>query len=527
MKKSTVTVIPAIPNSQFPQNHTFSKRRVAAYARVSTDSEEQLNSYEAQVDFYTGHIQSNPEWQFVRVYADEGISATNTKHRDGFNEMVADALAGKIDLIITKSVSRFARNTVDSLTTVRKLKEKGVEVYFEKENIYTLDSKGELLITIMSSIAQEESRSISENTTWGQRKRMADGKVSMAYKRFLGYEKGPDGTPVIAEEQAKTVSRIYALFLEGKTLREICAILTGEGIPTPAGKAQWRTSTVKSILTNEKYTGNAILQKRFTVDFLTKTTKVNEGEVPQFYVQNSHPAIIDPATFDLAQDEMARRGTLGKQFKGNGLFFCKIRCGDCGGFYGSKIWHSADKYRRVVWQCNRKYGEKLHCSTPHLTEEQIQQYFVEAFNLLLADKARFAAEYEAKAKKLANVSALDKQIALLKSECAAALDSIQVCIKENAYTMQDQEAYAKRYDKLTCKYKAAQESLDAVTAERQTRLVQAEKIRRFCALFRKSVPQQDFDPQLWCAVAETLTVRPKHNVSVTFRGGAEIHLKRG
>ena len=181
-----ITIIPATidPHTRLPKEST-QRRRVAAYARVSTDSEEQLTSYEAQVDYYTRYIQSRPDWEFVGVYADEGISATNTKRRESFNRMVQDALDGKIDLIVTKSVSRFARNTVDSLTTVRKLKDSGVEVYFEKENIWTLDSKGELLITIMSSLAQEESRSISENVTWGQRKRFADGKVCLPYGRFL------------------------------------------------------------------------------------------------------------------------------------------------------------------------------------------------------------------------------------------------------------------------------------------------------------------------------------------------------
>ena len=201
-----VTVIPPTLNRvTFTPINTVAKRRVAGYARVSTDSEEQLTSYEAQVDYYTNFIKSRADWEFVAVYTDEGISATNTKHRDGFNRMIEDALAGRIDLIVTKSVSRFARNTVDSLTTVRKLKEKGVEVYFEKENIYTLDSKGELLITIMSSLAQEESRSISENVTWGQRKRMADGKVSLPYGRFLGYRKGADGLPEVVPEEAEIV----------------------------------------------------------------------------------------------------------------------------------------------------------------------------------------------------------------------------------------------------------------------------------------------------------------------------------
>ena len=277
-----VTVIPPTLNLQTHQSKIqITKRRVAGYARVSTDSEEQQTSYAAQIDYYTNYIKSRDDWEFVNVYTDEGISATNTKHRDGFNQMISDALDGKIDLIVTKSVSRFARNTVDSLTTVRKLKEKGIEVYFQKENIYTLDSKGELLITIMSSLAQEESRSISENVTWGQRKRFADGKVSLPYKRFLGYKRGENGLPDVVPEEAEIVRLIYRSFMEGMTPCKIAKTLTDKKIPTPAGKEKWQSSTIESILTNEKYKGAALLQKKFTVDFLTKKTKINEGEVPQ------------------------------------------------------------------------------------------------------------------------------------------------------------------------------------------------------------------------------------------------------
>ena len=277
-----VTIIPAKLNrATFTPLDQPKKRKVAGYARVSTDSEEQQTSYEAQVSYYTEYIQKRDDWEFAGVYTDQGISATNTKHRDGFNRMIADALDGKIDLIVTKSVSRFARNTVDSLTTVRKLKEKSVEVYFEKENIYTLDSKGELFITIMSSLAQEESRSISENVTWGQRKRMADGKVTMPYGRFLGYRKGEDGFPEIVPEEAEVVKLIYKSFMEGLSYYKIAQLLMSRNIPAPAGGEKWYTRTVESILTNEKYKGSALLQKKFTVDFLTKKQKVNEGEVPQ------------------------------------------------------------------------------------------------------------------------------------------------------------------------------------------------------------------------------------------------------
>ena len=260
------------------------KRKVAGYARVSTDSDEQFTSYEAQVDYYTNFILSNSTWEFVGVYTDEGITGTNTRHRAGFKQMVADALDGKIDLIVTKSVSRFARNTVDSLATIRKLKDNGVEVYFEKESIWTFDSKGELLITIMSSLAQEESRSISENVTWSVRKNFADGKVSVPYSSFLGYDKGPDGNLVINPEEAKTVVLIYRLFISGMTPVSIAKYLTELGIPTPRKGTKWPTSTIQSILTNEKYKGDALLQKTFTIDFLAKKKKLNCGEVPQYYI---------------------------------------------------------------------------------------------------------------------------------------------------------------------------------------------------------------------------------------------------
>ena len=374
LRAKSVTVIPATRNI-FTDLHVAEKilRRVAAYARVSTDSEEQLSSYEAQIDYYTKYIKSRNDWKFVNVYTDEGITATNTKKRDGFKQMIQDALDGKIDLIVTKSVSRFARNTVDTLTTVRKLKEKGVEVYFEKESIYTLDSKGELLITIMSSLAQEESRSISENVTWGQRKRFADGKVSLPYKQFLGYEKGKDGIPKVVEKEAKIVRLIYRLFLEGKTISAISTYLTNEKIPTPAGKGKWSTSTVHSILTNEKYKGDALLQKCYTVDFLTKKKKKNNGEIPQYYVKNNHEAIISPEIYDLVQDEMKKRKLSKCGHSSTSPFSSKIVCGECGGFYGSKVWHSNSKYKRVIWQCNKKFKNKEKCKTPHLSEEQIKE----------------------------------------------------------------------------------------------------------------------------------------------------------
>lgn len=392
---ATVLKIPAKfhPITHLPETKV-QKRRVAAYARVSTDSEEQQTSYAAQVDRYTKYIQERADWEFVAVYTDEGISALNTKHRDGFNRMVADALDGKIDLIVTKSVSRFARNTVDSLTTVRKLKEKGVEVFFEKENIYTLDSKGELLITIMSSLAQEESRSISENVTWGQRKRMADGKVSLPYKHFLGYRKGADGLPEIVPEEAEIVRNIYRWFMEGKTPTGIARTLTEQGVPTPAGKEQWCSSTVKSILTNEKYKGSALLQKRFTVDFLTKKSKVNEGEVPQYYIEDDHEAIIPKDLFMSVQEEMARRSSErdmnGRRqgFSANHAFSHMVTCECCGEHFRRLHWNNRGK-KTIVWRCKTRLEDRTRCMARTVSEDTLQEAFVEAINEMLGNSDEY------------------------------------------------------------------------------------------------------------------------------------------
>ena len=439
-----VTTIPATISrfTAAPINEK-KKRRTAAYARVSTDSEEQLTSYEAQVDYYTNYIKGRDDWEFISVYTDEGITGTNTKHRDGFNRMVQDALDGKIDLIVTKSVSRFARNTVDSLTTVRKLKEKGVEIYFEKENIWTLDSKGELLITIMSSLAQEESRSISENCTWGQRKRFADGKVTVPFKRFLGYDRGPDGNLVLNPNEAVIVRHIYSMFLQGMSPYGIAAHLTADGIKSPGGKDKWNAGAVRSILTNEKYKGDALLQKSYTVDFLTKKKKVNEGEIPQYYVEGNHEAIISPDVYEQVQREMERRKADSGRHSSVHLFSGKIRCGQCGEWYGSKTWHSTSKYRRVVWQCNHKYDGDEKCTTPHLTDDDIKVLFVSAVNQLIGQKDAIITALTASLAAAFDLTALKAERAELETEIAVASDLIEKCIYENAHVALDQEEYQK------------------------------------------------------------------------------------
>lgn len=458
-----VTMIPQIINPQTRMTmDTKAKRKVAGYARVSTDFEEQLTSYEARVDYYTNYIKSRDDWEFVHVYTDEGISATNTRHREGFNQMITDALDGKIDLIITKSVSRFARNTVDSLTTVRKLKEKGVEIFFEKENIYTLDSKGELLITLMSSLAQEESRSISENVTWGQRKRFADGKISLPYSHFLGYRKGEDGLPEIVPEEAEIVRFIYKSYMDGQTTYTIAKTLTQRHIPTPSGKENWHQSTIESILTNEKYKGSALLQKRFTTDFLTKKTKVNEGEVLQYYIEESHEAIISPKEFEEVQSEMARRKKLGRKYSGNTVFSAKLVCGDCGNFFGSKVWHSTSKYHRVIWQCNNKFKGEHFCSTPHLYEDEIKIRFISAFARFFQNKETVLETCRMLIDDLSDTFALDAKAEKLTMELNDINQLIREHIQKNAESEQNQENYNQRYEELTEQYVSKKDALQKV-----------------------------------------------------------------
>lgn len=478
------------------------KLRVAAYARVSTDHEEQATSYEAQIDYYTRYIQSRPDMEFCGMYADEGISAVTTARREGFKQMIADALDGKFDRILTKSVSRFARNTVDSLTTIRKLKDKGIGVTFEKENIDTLDSKGELLITLMSSLAQEESRSISENTTWGQRKRFSDGKVNMPFSRFLGYDRGENGEPVVNEGEAETVRRIYKLFLDGMSTSAMARLFTNEGIPTPGGKVKWQSTTIESILTNEKYRGDALLQKSFCVDFLTKKMKKNEGEVQSFYVKDSHPAIVSGEVFELAQSELRRRRESGRRICSGSVFAGKIICGECGGLFGSKVWGSNTKYRKIIWRCNNKYGGKKdekqaerdekasgdvpngvvqpeqgkvlkseqpdfnrhtpRCSSPHLTEAQIQNAFIAMVNGMVENSTDILSFYDDLIAKLTDTAALEAEKGPLEAEGAIISKDMQELIAENARTVMRKEDYDRRYNELNNKFTIVKNKLTRI-----------------------------------------------------------------
>ena len=519
-----ITMIPATMNpiTRMPST-VIRKKRVAGYARVSTDSEEQFTSYEAQIDYYTQYILGHSDWEFVKVYTDEGISGTNIKKREGFNNMINDALAGKIDLIVTKSVSRFARNTVDSLVTVRRLKEKGVEVYFEKENIYTLDSKGELLITIMSSLAQEESRSLSENVTWGQRKAFSDGKLRLPYSRFLGYCKGSDGLPQIVPEQAEIVKRIYQLFIGGMTTFAIAKQLTAEGILTPGGKQNWQASTVESIIRNEKYKGDALLQKEFTVDFLTKTKKKNEGEVPQYYVENSHPAIVTPEEWDAAQKELERRKVLGRKYSGTGIFATRLVCADCGEYFGAKTWHSNNKYRKIVWRCTHKYIGEERCQTPNLSEENIKQRFLTAINVVYHNRESILDDCRTIQTVASDCTAIDTEITSLLQEMEVVSELTRRCVEENSRTAQDQTEFESRYNGFVTRYETASTRLQELRKKRQELDTTYTEIGGFMfEITEMQEPVQEFDEALWRATIDRVLVKTDGALIFRFRGGIEI-----
>ncbi|MDD2362465.1 MAG: recombinase family protein [Eubacteriales bacterium] len=375
----------------------------------------------------------------------------------------------------------------------------------------------------MSSLAQEESRSISENVTWGQRKRFADGKVSMPYGQFLGYRKGADGLPEIVPEEAETVRTIYRLFIQGKTANAIAATLTKQGIPTPGGKEKWQSTTVESILTNERYKGDAVLQKKFTVDFLTKKQKINEGEVPQFYVKNSHPAIVRPDEWNRVQDEMTRRKATGRHHNSLSPFSAKIICGNCGEYYGSKVWHSTSKYRRTIWQCNAKFKGAGKCRTPHLYEYDIKALFLNAVSELMIDREALIEDGRTLRMAFTDFSDIDKEIGEITSEIDVLSGLVQKLVDENSTTTLDQTYYRNRYDIYIERYDKATKQLEALREQRQIKELKGDILSGF--LFELGelyeLPMV-FKESTWDALIDHVTVHTDCRVVFTFKNGTEV-----
>lgn len=520
MNKS-ITVIPARKRVGNTVNKEVKpKLRVAAYCRVSTDSDEQATSYDAQVEHYTNFIQKNEEWEFAGIFADDGISGTNTKKREEFNRMIAECMEGHIDMIITKSISRFARNTLDCLRYIRQLKEKNIPVFFEKENINTMDSKGEVLLTIMASLAQQESESLSKNVKMGMQFRFQKGEVHVNHNRFMGYTKDEDGHLIIEPAEAEIVKRIYREYLQGASLKQIGDGLMDDGILTAAGKAKWRPESVKKILKNEKYIGDALLQKTYTVDVLTKKRVKNNGIVPQYYVENSHEPIIPRDLYMQVQEEMLRRANLQsganrkkRVYSSKYALSSIVYCSKCGDIYRRIAWNNRGKHS-TVWRCvNRVEHGPDCCDAPTVQEEELQNAVVKAINTALGGKDEMLTALE---KNIAMVLALEDETSMESLD--AKLEELQQELLKRANARQDYEDLADEIDLL----REQKQNAMAENAEREGLKQRIAEMQQFLAEQRGTI--QVYDEQVVRKLIEKITVHDE-KVTVAFKSGMEIDVK--
>ena len=513
-----ITVIPArkrVGNTAAAEQRP--KLKVAAYCRVSTDSEEQASSYEVQVAHYTQFIQKNPEWELAGIYADDGITGTNTKKREEFNRMIQDCMDGNIDMIITKSISRFARNTLDCLKYIRELKEKNIPVFFEKENINTMDSKGEVLLTIMASLAQQESQSLSQNIKLGLQYRFQNGEVRVNHSRFLGYTKDEEGNLIIEPAEAEVVKRIYREYLEGASLLQIGRGLEADGILTGAGKTKWRPETLKKILQNEKYIGDALLQKTYTVDFLNKKRVQNKGIVPQYYVENSHEPIIPRDLYMQVQEEMIRRANLhggkgGKKrvYSSKYALSSIVYCGQCGDIYRRVHWNNRG-YKSIVWRCVSRLEEKgSECTAPTINEETLQAAVVKAINELLTKKEPFLSTLQ---KNIATV--LNEENDNTTDDIDRKLEELQQQLLIQAKSKNDYEDVADEIYRL----RELKQNALVENAEREGKRQRIAEMTDF--LNEQSCELEEYDEQLVRRLIEKVTVFDE-KMTIEFKSGVTI-----
>ena len=536
MSNTTPTVI-CIPAK--PEAVRASKRqlRVAAYCRVSTDDEEQLTSYEAQKNYYTDKIMTNKEWTMAGIFADEGITGTSARKRPEFLRMIRQCKQGKIDIVLTKSVSRFARNTVDCLNYVRALKEFGIAVIFEKENMNTLEVDSEILITMLGAFAQSESESISANVRWGIRQAMKEGKATIQYKYLYGYRKGDDGKPEIIPDQAEVVRKIYDLFLSGTPVRGIQEYLNASAVPNINGEPKWARSAIDSILTNEKYCGDVLLQKTYIDDCINKKVKKNTGQLPMYLVQNHHEGIISRETFDAAQAELSRRNAGRSPSKKNAptgrsrysskyALSDRLYCGECGTRYQRCTWRNRNGSKRIVWRCVSRvdYGSKYCHDSPTLDEEPLHRAILAAINSTVKDKDNIV--YNLKAameKELAPVagqqlslSEIDHQLEQLNAEFSKVL--------AEAAESGDQAAYSDRFREIMQKQtalKTQRDKIQGMLAESGKAAAHIEQCRQAAETTPATITE--WDEALIRQVVESVTVETGNEIIVALKSGASIH----
>lgn len=490
--KKKISMIPAKAQYDRDVKLTEKKLRIAAYCRVSTELEQQESSYEAQVEYYTEKIEENPNWKNAGIYADDGKSATNTKKRDDFNTMIKDALDGKIDMILTKSVSRFARNTVDALMTIRKLKEKNVAVVFEKEGVNTLDGTGEILITILSSLAQEESRNISENTRWGVVRRFEKGKVIVNHNKFMGYTKNENGELVIVPEEAEIVKLVFRLYLEGYSTAKIGSYLEEHQIKTATGQEKWYDSVIMKMLKNEKYMGDALLQKTYTVDFMTKKKVINNGIVPQYYVENDHEAIIPKELFYRVQEEIMRRSSMCKaavtrkknqksKYSSGYALTGILLCGKCGQEYRRVTW-ARNGRKKIVWRCSNRLtnGVKKCGDSETLEEEALNRAVMEAIHRITRNDGDFVGAFRQNVIRVIGNYGMEQEPDEYEDKIKAKQQEMVALIAENAKT----GSYTQEFDE---RYRSIAEEIEILKKEQ----TEARKKKRLAESYEQRVKDMD------------------------------------
>lgn len=511
------------------------KRRVAAYCRVSTDSEEQMLSYDAQVSEYRQKIVNTPDWELVEIYADAGITGTNIKKRIAFNRMINDCKAGKIDLIITKSISRFARNTVDCLEHVRKLKHIGVEVFFEKENIYSFDSKMELVLTLLSSIAQEESRNISENTKWGLKKRMRDGKAIVNCKRFMGYDKDENGQLVINKEEAKIVERIFREFVGGRGVAAICKGLERDRIPNVSGKTKWYDSVIRKMLRNEKYYGELLLQKTVTLDYLTKHRVLNNNHTEQYKVENNHEGIVSKELWDLAQMEFQRRFEIysgqnkdRSKYTKRYAFSGKLICGVCGTTYKRRHWNMKSPSKKVVWQCINYIREDAdtgkRCEAKAVDDEVLKAAFVKVYNEEFKDRANFFKTFLANVEKV--IESSNTKSADILDKITALEADISELVAMKLRKQIDDDTYGREYQRLNrmlTDLKVEKVGIDKANLEYTKDISKMSAVKDIIG--DGSKPLGEFDEDLFDAMVSKVVSRGQREFDFYFENGQIIKIK--
>ena len=535
----TVRYIPATINVREMIRSTYRQLRVAAYCRVSTKQDEQINSYENQKKIYTDRINSEPNWTLVEIFADKGITGTSTKKRDDFNRMIRYCKQGKIDMIITKSVSRFARNTVDCLKYIRMLKKMNVDVYFEEQGIHSLDNGAEFYITIYGCIAQSESENMSSNIIIGQTQSHKDGKAAFHCKRLLGYTRSETGQIEIVPEQAEIVKRIYDRFLSGESIETIAESLTAEGIETPMGKTVWSKSVIASILTNEKYKGDILTNKTYVTDPISKVTKINNGERPQHYIENHHPAIIDSATFGRVQEEMARRngkrkvkqvGTKTEQGKYSSKYALTelLVCGECKTPYRRCTWTVGGK-KKIVWRCINRldYGKKLCHTSPTIEESVLQDAIMSAImktakqniEVLTTLKTHIAMGLEISD---TEDEAMEMQIRI--AEIDAEFKTMLQGVAADTIESFDEE----KATRLMTEKTELQNRLNQITESKQKRENAKSRLDEiFTILDGLENHPMTYDDQIVRQLLECIVVESKTQIKIIFIGGLEINQTLG